>query len=116
MNGGIRMEKLELNLTRFEDIKGGNNKKAMQYLKALKQKKQLESYIDEMKPQIVEMVKGMSDSKAQTPAGTLTYKPAYDQIRYDNDKLEELVDKNILKECEKVIHYNESVTSSFKVA
>lgn len=109
------MEKLELNLTRFEDITGGNNMKAMQYLKALKQKKQLEKYIEEMKPQIVEMVKGMSDCKAQTPAGTLTYKPAYDQTRYDSEKLKELVDKDILKQCEKTTHYNESVTSSFKV-
>lgn len=110
------MEKLELNLTRFEDITGGNNMKAMQYLKALKQKKQLENYINEMKPQIVEMVKGMSDHKAQTPAGTLTWKDAYDTTSYDNSKLEELVDKEILQQCKKTTHYKESVTSSFKIA
>lgn len=108
------MEKLELNLTRFEDLQGRNGK-ALQYLKAVKLKKQLEDYIKELQPDMIEMVKEMTDQKAITPMGTIAYIKETTRETLDKNLLEEKVGKEIIKECTKVSQVAASLRTSLRV-
>lgn len=108
------MEKLELNLTRFEDLQGRNGK-ALQYLKAVKLKKQLEEYIKELQPDMLEMVKAMDDQKAVTPMGTIAYIKETTREILDKNLLEERVGKEVIKECSKVSQVAASLRTSLRV-
>lgn len=107
------MERLELNLTRFEDLEGRNGK-ALQYLKAIKLKKQIEAYIKELQPDMLEMVKEMQDQKAITPMGTIAYIKETTRETLDKNLLEEKVGKAIIKECTKVSEVAASLRTSLR--